>query len=193
MTTEKSGFVIGPVQEKWLQALESGEYRQGLGSLCDESEGGMTFCCLGVFCETAGWERGRFSDLEGTIAHKYAIPGTTRKYVMHGTIYEGEGPAVIVSSLSNGASDRLGLHTEHGTALHSDGPDEGGVVRCTEETMKRISGKVPDFGRITDQYVAYFHEKDSIRLTTLNDKDIPFSQIAALVRAEPEWFFSKSV
>lgn len=35
---------IGPKQEKWLQALESGDYDQCRGMLYD----GTGYCCLGV-------------------------------------------------------------------------------------------------------------------------------------------------
>lgn len=35
-------------QEKWLAALESGEYKQGKGKLRDMDN---CFCCLGVACE----------------------------------------------------------------------------------------------------------------------------------------------
>ena len=42
---------LTPLQEKWLQALESGKYPQGVGRLCDCY--GL-FCCLGVACEIAG-------------------------------------------------------------------------------------------------------------------------------------------
>lgn len=38
---------IGPNQEKWLAALESGKHEQGTGGLCT-SAGRM--CCLGVGC-----------------------------------------------------------------------------------------------------------------------------------------------
>lgn len=38
---------LGPNQEKWLQALESGNYAQGKEFLCDAGK----YCCLGVACE----------------------------------------------------------------------------------------------------------------------------------------------
>lgn len=41
---------IGPNQEKWLQALESGEYEQGVGFLLCTGK----YCCLGVGCELSG-------------------------------------------------------------------------------------------------------------------------------------------
>lgn len=39
---------------KWVQALESGEYEQGVGTLCVVgSDGTAKFCCLGVAAEAA--------------------------------------------------------------------------------------------------------------------------------------------
>jgi len=35
---------------KWVEALESGKYQQGFGTLNSKNE---TFCCLGVACEVA--------------------------------------------------------------------------------------------------------------------------------------------
>lgn len=37
--------------DRWLEALESGEYKQGRGSLHPK---GDTFCCLGVLCDLFG-------------------------------------------------------------------------------------------------------------------------------------------
>ena len=60
---------LTPLQEKWLQALESGDYQQTTGHLCAYQDAdGITaepgsdeemsnppnsFCCLGVACEIA--------------------------------------------------------------------------------------------------------------------------------------------
>lgn len=39
---------LGPNQEKWLKALESGKYKQGQGYLCKIDNGKPRYCCLGV-------------------------------------------------------------------------------------------------------------------------------------------------
>lgn len=39
------------VKEKWIKALRSGEYKQGVGSLRRIVEGEHRYCCLGVLCE----------------------------------------------------------------------------------------------------------------------------------------------
>lgn len=42
------------LKEKWVNALRSGEYKQGRNRLVDY---GNNFCCLGVLCEVAGFKR----------------------------------------------------------------------------------------------------------------------------------------
>jgi hypothetical protein len=41
------------IKTKWLTALRSGNYEQGREQLATLTEGGTTFCCLGVLCEIA--------------------------------------------------------------------------------------------------------------------------------------------
>lgn len=48
----KEPFEFGPIQTKWLEALESGNYKQGKGYLKDKDG----YCCLGVLCEVMGLE-----------------------------------------------------------------------------------------------------------------------------------------
>lgn len=40
------------IKDKWITALESGEFEQGKGSLADNGR----YCCLGVLCELAARE-----------------------------------------------------------------------------------------------------------------------------------------
>jgi hypothetical protein len=45
------------LKAKWITALRSGDYRQGIGALKRESHnGGESFCCIGVLCEVGGVE-----------------------------------------------------------------------------------------------------------------------------------------
>lgn len=37
--------------KKWLEALRSGKYKQGVGALRRETLEGEKFCCLGVLCD----------------------------------------------------------------------------------------------------------------------------------------------
>ena len=39
-----------PLIDKWIKALESGEYKHGVGALCNSSLYKPTYCCLGVYC-----------------------------------------------------------------------------------------------------------------------------------------------
>lgn len=39
------------IEQQWVAALRSGEYKQGTGRLRYEEEGEQYFCCLGVLCE----------------------------------------------------------------------------------------------------------------------------------------------
>jgi hypothetical protein len=54
---EKAKFELGPLQTKWLEALESGEWMQTTDVLKrPNAEGKYSYCCLGVLCELAGLE-----------------------------------------------------------------------------------------------------------------------------------------
>ena len=48
--------------ERWCRALESGEYKQGKGYLCEETDVGPEFCCLGVLCDVMGVPYTVFND-----------------------------------------------------------------------------------------------------------------------------------
>jgi len=39
---------IGQIQERWLKALESGDYKQGKGQLCSSDKAERCYCCLGI-------------------------------------------------------------------------------------------------------------------------------------------------
>lgn len=39
---------------KWMKALRSGEYKQGFGTLKEELDGIVKYCCLGVAGEISG-------------------------------------------------------------------------------------------------------------------------------------------
>jgi len=66
-------FEFGPIQTKWLEALESGEYKQGkreLKSLVSfQGDVGKpvhhAYCCLGVICELQGLAWQDFGPLTG--------------------------------------------------------------------------------------------------------------------------------
>lgn len=41
------------IKEKWIEALRSGEYEQGMSTLHFQEYSEERFCCLGVLCELA--------------------------------------------------------------------------------------------------------------------------------------------
>ena len=46
-------YKFSRLQKKWIEALESGKYKQGTGYLCQKGpDGQFRYCCLGVLCET---------------------------------------------------------------------------------------------------------------------------------------------
>ena len=48
-------MILTDIQERWLQALESGEYKQGKTYLCSIGDyGDKSYCCLGVACHLLG-------------------------------------------------------------------------------------------------------------------------------------------
>lgn len=49
-------FTLGPRQQRWLQALKSGNYTQTTGKLCmvGRDSQAPSFCCLGVLCDVEG-------------------------------------------------------------------------------------------------------------------------------------------
>lgn len=54
------------IAEKWIAALESGEYKQTTGKLRDEKG----FCCLGVLCNLHAQEHPKIAKKQKQI-HKY--------------------------------------------------------------------------------------------------------------------------
>lgn len=43
------------LKAKWIAALRSGEYKQGMGGLRRYVYGDVVYCCLGVVCEVMGY------------------------------------------------------------------------------------------------------------------------------------------
>jgi hypothetical protein len=50
------------IKAKWVQALRSGEFKQGVAKLHDPQDN--TFCCLGVLCKVMGAEFGDALDYD---------------------------------------------------------------------------------------------------------------------------------
>lgn len=54
------------IKKRWLEALRSGEYKQGRGHLRQYERGEHTYCCLGVLCDLYVQEKRNmwYEDLE---------------------------------------------------------------------------------------------------------------------------------
>jgi hypothetical protein len=78
------------LKTKWIEALESGEYKQGKGTLCSAPDG--AYCCLGVL------ERVAENDVE-----PYGFPSTafyTRNGIEDGDRTESSLSGVVVAVAS---------------------------------------------------------------------------------------------
>lgn len=123
-------FEFGPKQTKWLEALESGDYKQATGTLKLDNEEYVGYCCLGVavlVCE--------LHELSGV-------------------------------NLSSSYRE-MGLRSPDGTPL--------------EELLRPL---IPNESNGI---------VESGNLTNLNDTGMTFQDIAKLLRAKPEEYFSVSV
>ena len=59
-------YILSEDQEKWLTALESGEYKQCRSRLSD----GAGFCCLGVGCVVLGMKESEIAGAKGLLHSK---------------------------------------------------------------------------------------------------------------------------
>ena len=50
------------LKAKWIEALRSGDFKQGHAALFDDVGEQKIFCCLGVLCETQGTQWGDIGD-----------------------------------------------------------------------------------------------------------------------------------
>lgn len=85
------------IAEKWAEALESGEFKQGRNSL---GKGYGSYCCLGVLCEIAVGD--------GIIPPPVVIDGEK--------VYVGEN-----ATLPNEVKDWAGMHSRDGSRQGNEG------------------------------------------------------------------------
>ena len=57
------------LKKKWIEALRSGKYKQGKNRLHRAEDN--SYCCLGVLCEVAGFEKRESTDERG---NAYKLP-----------------------------------------------------------------------------------------------------------------------
>lgn len=101
--------------KRWVKALRSGDYQQGIEYLCyeDEISGDFTYCCLGVACDVLnendwvkhprsnGWSIGEYKEFD--------IPSTSNLY--------GWGYADTASFPSKEILKKMGLGTTYAQKL----------------------------------------------------------------------------
>lgn len=68
-------YKLNEKQQQWIDALRSGEYKQGHNCLQSHRDGGDRFCCLGVACAVA--------DKEGVRVVK-----DDENYIVGGTLWQ---------------------------------------------------------------------------------------------------------
>lgn len=97
------------LKARWVEALRSGEYKQGKGALKGQDHcGTMRYCCLGVLAEVAG--------MRGIRDHEW---GDDTKFV---ATYRFGGSSAMLSS-DHLASMRLAEPTAVRLAQMNDGGD----------------------------------------------------------------------
>ena len=87
-------FRLGKNQKRWIEALRSGKYKKGNGTL----KYGDSYCCLGVACEIFAGELGLKTKLNGVGV----------------TLYDGES-----SYLPEKVAEFLGLRSTQGWAQYA--------------------------------------------------------------------------
>lgn len=151
-------------QERWLAALESGQYSQGRHALCTaEPNGGpgRFYCCLGVAEASLGTEMIGPTFMDGRLMMSFA-----RRE-------DGAVEASVRTALLSSSWRRLGLQSAIGdlNMEHKDAFDAALLQHAAHLSAKAVA------------QVAC--------LTSYNDKTgAPFKAIAAAIRAVPEAVFT---
>jgi hypothetical protein len=139
--------------DRWIEALESGEYQQGYGALRQDNNEGDTYCCLGVLCDVVGveWRPAYGAGNEGI----YRAVDTKAK----------RGKRSNSTLLPVTLSERLGLGSAGGYIIKEEDDRLKGKRMYIEDGASKVLGK--EIGV----------------LTALNDQRYSFKEIAAVIRA----------
>ena len=109
------------VRTRWLTALRSGDYRQGVGYLgYRDGAGDLAFCCLGVLCELAV-DAGVVArhDVDGRFYYGDATDGPLDPDTTHVDVYDTDLPPVV--------REWAGLRPEDANPVLDDVADVGDV------------------------------------------------------------------
>jgi hypothetical protein len=110
------------IVSKWITALRSGEYRQGVNRLCTIVNNQKSYCCLGVLCEVLDLPPGG-----------YPIQNKTGQMS-----FEWKG-ATLITSLSADLRNNIGLTLKQQDRLIAMNDNEGAsfeeIATYLEELM----------------------------------------------------------
>jgi len=119
------------VKQKWINALRSGDYEQGIGAL-RKTNGTDTYCCLGVLCDL-------YQD--ATEQGEWKKPGHREQYLFITPGGEEQGV------LPNDVRDWAGLDVNQGALLRPEVlPDD--KSRCSN--LSSLNDADYSFGEIAD-------------------------------------------
>jgi len=105
------------IKQKWIEALESGQYQQGTGALALED--GKKHCCLGVLCDLYHEETGKgkwYDTKSNTPVQDFSVEGDEGDGVLPNPVKEWAGlsssvPSVGVTSLTSLNDDGYSFET----------------------------------------------------------------------------------
>lgn len=133
------------LKAKWVEALRSGDYRQGEGQLHNNDND--TFCCLGVLCVVMGAAFGP-AHIEYETDDGLAVCEATHVPVLNGEVLSsGED-----NELSRSLERRLGINQNTLISMNDgsylDQPDHAGFVRkhSFSEIADYIEQHIPTVG-----------------------------------------------
>src|ERR1700752_2409591 len=92
-------FPFGPIQTEWLEALESGQWKQCQKFLREPGKPEKAYCCLGVLCELLGlsWHDGHADNNHTDAGFTYKSPDPRDGFVsatFNGYLPTSFGPTV---------------------------------------------------------------------------------------------------
>jgi hypothetical protein len=119
------------IKERWLEALRSGNYKQGARRLRGTDD---TFCCLGVLCDLA--------EQEGVVTHELPeSPNTSYAYAYIGTRAFDEFEFSSTTTLPKAVATWAGLDSGNPSVVIDD--EE-------ERSLAGINDEGADFSEIAD-------------------------------------------
>lgn len=142
--------------QEWVKALRSGEYSQGGGqltALSPDADKGTTHCCLGVYCHL---------DAERGVLMKHSI-----------------GPSIHYQFLRGSRPSMSGTWSDYSyTELLRDGT----LSYPVNDVMKfHLDALSPELRAKIDNKTTNWKEEGYSSLVTLNDRLIPFNDIADVI------------